>query len=151
MKILFRVIPLILIALFMSNCADKPTHLELVVKSGDRLNPNKNDIPSPLMLNFYELKTADQFTKLDFWALSDEAKKRLDSDLISQSKHVIIPSEEQTYKILFDENTKYFGVVGSFRNIDSNATWRLLKPLKTKKYNHLEIFIDNNTIKEIEQ
>lgn len=151
MNIVFRTVPLILIALFMSNCADKPTHLELVVKSGSRLNPNKNDIPSPLMLNFYELKNADQFTKLDFWALSDEAKKRLDSDLVSQSKHVIIPNENQDYKILLDENSKYFGIVGSFRNIETNATWRLLKPLKPKKYNRIDILIDNNTIKEIEQ
>lgn len=148
MKIFLQAVLLISIALMMTNCSDKPRHLELVVKSGKNLNPNKNNVASPLVLHFYELKEAEQFSKVDFWGLSDEAKKRLENALISQSKQVIIPSEEQNYKILFDENTKYFGVVGSFRNIDGTTSWRYVKPIE-KGNNKAELFIDNSLIKEV--
>lgn len=148
MKTFLQIVLFISIALVMSNCADKPRHLELIVKSGKNLNPNKNNVASPLVLHFYELKEAEQFTKVDFWGLSDEAKKTLENSLISQAKQVIIPSEEQDYKILFDENTKYFGVVGSFRNIDGTTSWRYVKPIE-KGYNKAELFIDNSFIKEI--
>jgi type VI secretion system protein VasD len=132
----------------ITNCSDKPRHLELVVKSGKNLNPNKNNVASPLVLYFYELKEVEQFSKIDFWALSDEAKKNLDNALLSQSKQIIIPNEEQNYKILFNENTKYFGIVGSFRNIDGSTSWRYVKPIE-KGYNKAELFIDNSSIKEI--
>ena len=146
----FKTLSLLLIALFMSNCADKPTHLELTVRSGQTLNPDNDAISSPLMLNFYELRDAEQFSKLDFWALVDEPTKRLGGDLVSQAKHVITPKEGQTYKILFDDSAKFLGIVGSFRNIDDNATWRYVKNLDMKTYNHAEIFIDNYIIKEVE-
>lgn len=148
MKIFVQILILIAITLMISNCADKPRHLDLVIKSGKDLNPNKNNMASPLVLHFYELKDAEQFSKIDFWGLSDEAKKRLENSLISQSKQIIIPSEEQNYKILFDENTKYFGIVGSFRNIDASTAWRYIKPIG-KGYNKAELIIDNSLIKEI--
>jgi len=148
MKTFLQIVILISIALMISNCADKPSHLELVVKSGKNLNPNKNNVAAPLVLYFYELKDVEQFSKVDFWGLSDEAKKRLENSLISQSKQVIIPNEEQNYKILFDENTKYFGVVGSFRNIDGTTSWRYVKPIE-KGYNKAELLIDNSSIKEM--
>jgi type VI secretion system protein VasD len=148
MKTFVQILILIAITLMISNCADKPRHLDLVIKSGKDLNPNKNNMASPLVLHFYELKDAEQFSKIDFWGLSDEAKKRLENSLISQSKQIIIPSEEQNYKILFDENTKYFGIVGSFRNIDASTAWRYIKPIG-KGYNKAELIINNSLIKEI--
>ena len=147
-KILFHILVLMTVAFTINNCADKPKHLELVIKSGKNLNPNKNNVPSPLVLYFYELKDSTQFYKTDFWGLSDEAKKNLDNALISQSKQIIIPSEEQNYKILLDENSNYFGLVGSFRNIEGSTSWRYAKPLE-KGYNKAELFIDNSSIKEI--
>lgn len=139
----------ILIPLLLVNCSDKPTHLEMIVKSGQHLNPNKNDAPSPVVLNFYELYDSEPFSKLDYWSLNDDPKKNLDGTLISQSKHLLIPNEEQIYKIVFNENTKYIGVVGGFRTIGKDSEWKFAKILQLKDYNRMELFIDNNSIKEI--
>lgn len=147
-KQLIQILLLIGVALSINNCAEKTPHMELVIKSGKNLNPNKDNIPSPLVLHFYELKDAESFSKLDFWGLSDEAKQRLEGSLLSQSKHILIPNEEQTYKILFDQNTKYFGVVGSFRNIEGSTSWRYVKALE-KGYNKTQLMIDNSSIKEM--
>jgi type VI secretion system protein VasD len=149
-RALLKFLSLLFVALFMSNCADKPTHLELTIRSGASLNPDRAHISSPLMLNFYELKDAEQFSKLDFWALVDEPAKRLEGDLVSQSKHVIVPNEEQTYKILFNQDSRFLGIIGSFRNIDDNATWRYVKNLDLRRYNDAELYIDNYAIREVE-
>lgn len=134
----------------MSGCASKPTHLDLAIISKDNINIDNENISSPLMLNFYELDSAEQFSKLDYWTLLDNGTDRLNSDLISQNKHVIIPNEEQRYKILFDDKAKFLGIIGNFRNLDSNSTWRYVINLDQKAHNSFELEIDGYTIREAE-
>ncbi|SFV57393.1 Type VI secretion lipoprotein/VasD [hydrothermal vent metagenome] len=140
----------ITIAIIVSACASKPTHLELVIKSTNRINLDNDNISSPLMLNFYELDSAEQFSKLDYWTLLDHGTDRLNSDLISQNKHIIIPSEEQIYKILFDEKAKFIGIIGNFRKLDANSTWKYVINLEDKTHNYVELQIDGYEIKEFE-
>jgi len=138
------------ISIMMSACASKPTHLELVIQSSKNINLDSDNISSPLMLNFYELDSAEQFSKLDYWTLLDNGTDRLNSDLISQNKHIIIPNEEQTYKILFDEKAKFLGIIGNFRQLDSNSTWRYVINLNDKTHNYVELQIDGYEIKEVQ-
>ena len=103
-----------------------------------------------MVLMMYELQDDVEFMKLDFWSLSDDAKKSLEGNLISQSKHLLVPDENQTYKILFDKNAKFIGVVGGFRNIDKGSQWRYIKALKSNQYNRIELNVNSNSIKEVE-
>ena len=135
-------------AILAGGCAAKPTHLKLTIKSTGDLNPDSDNISSPLMLNFYELESAEKFSKLDIWTLLDKGNDRLSTDLISQSKHVIVPNEEQVYKILFDKNTKFFGIIGNFRKVDENATWRYVINLKEGDYNEADLVIDRYAIEK---
>jgi|GEM_PF-1092134 type VI secretion system protein VasD len=134
------------IAIFTSGCTNQPTTLDLEVYSGKELNPDANGISSPLMLNFYELRDAERFLKLDFWALIDEPTKQLGADLLSQSKQVIVPQEKQTYYVLFHEEAKFLGVIASFRDIDNNSTWRFVQNLDVQSSNDLELKVDNYVI-----
>lgn len=135
-------------ALLIGGCAVQPTHLELSIKSTGNLNPDTDNISSPLMLNFYELESAEKFSKLDIWTLLDKGNDRLSTDLISQSKHVIVPNEEQVYKILFDKKAKFFGIIGNFRKVDENATWRYVINLKEGDYNEANLVIDRYAIEK---
>jgi len=150
MKNLVKIALSAVILVVMSACASKPTHLDLVIKSTNNINLDSDNISSPLMLNFYELDSAEQFSKLDYWTLLDDGKDRLNSDLISQNKHIIVPSEEQHYKILFDEKAKFLGIIGNFRNLDSNSTWRYVINLEDKAHNSVDLEIDGYEIKEID-
>lgn len=145
----FNIFITLLLILTVSGCASKPTHLELVVKSHTEINLDNDNVSSPLMLNFYELDSAEQFSKLDYWSLIDNGADRLSSDLISQNKHVIIPNEQHTYKILFNEKAKFLGIIGSFRKLDTNATWRHVINLDDKSYNYTELEVENYSIKEV--
>lgn len=144
-----KIIPLY-ITLFMlilfSGCAEKPTHLELVLKSSSDLNPDINQVPSPLMVTFYELKSAEKFIKYDYWTLLDKSGENLKDDLVSQVKHIIVPSEEQNYKIVFSDNTKFLGVICNFRNIDNKFVWKYVINLEKNEYNYNELKIDKFNI-----
>jgi len=143
-----KFITILMAAMLFAGCAAKPTHLELTIKSTGDLNPDNENISSPLMLNFYELESAEKFSKLDFWTLMDKGNDRLSTDLISQNKHIIVPSEEQEYKILFDDKAKFLGIIGNFRNIDENATWRYVINLKQKDFNKADLLIDQYAIRK---
>ena len=100
------------------------------------------------MLTFYELESAENFLKFDYWTLLSDSGKNLNSDLISQSKNIIIPNQEQTYKILFEKNTKFLGIVGQFRDIQNSEKWKEVINLKTENYNYYEIELNNNKIEK---
>jgi type VI secretion system protein VasD len=139
------------VVLVMVNaCASKPTHLDLVIKSSNNINLDSDNVSSPLMLNFYELDSAEQFSKLDYWTLLDSGQDRLSSDLISQNKHIILPSEEQHYKIIFNDKAKFLGIIGNFRNLDSNSTWRHVINLEDKTHNSVELEINKYQIEVAE-
>ena len=137
----------IVIALFFTNCSI-PTHMKLSITSTQNANLDSEGISSPVMLKFYELKSAEKFTKLDFWALTDNADEKLGDNLISQTKHIIVPNSEQVYKIIFDDEAKFLGIIASFQDIDNKATWRFINKLAISDYESIDLIIDENHLKE---
>ncbi len=151
MKTLIKpILALTLILFFISGCSSKPTHIELVIKSSKDLNPDLDEMSSPLMLTFYELDSAEKFLKYDFWKLLEKSGKRLENDLISQTKHIIIPEQEQTYRVVFDNRAKFLGVIGKFRNIENKSSWRQVINLEKESFNYAELEIKNFSIKRVE-
>jgi len=149
MKKYFKLIILVFIILSISACSSKPTHLKLIMKSTSELNPNENSVPSPLMVHFYELESAEKFMKFDYWTLLANHGKNLSSDLISQTKYIITPEQQHTYKIAFDKKAKFLGVVGKFRDIKDELAWKYVINLEKDIYNYHEIIIDKYDIKRV--
>lgn len=140
----------IAIALVFTACSSKPTHLELVIGSTNDLNLDINKVPSPLMLTFYELESAENFLKFDYWTILENSGKNLGPDLLSQSKNIIIPNQGQTYKIVFNEKTKFLGILGQFRDIKNSEKWKEVINLRAQDYNHYEIRLNDNKIEKVE-
>ncbi|PPK61320.1 type VI secretion system lipoprotein TssJ [Malaciobacter marinus] len=145
-----KLIILTLAILILSGCSTKPTHLELVVNSSKDLNQDLDDISSPLMLTFYELKSAEKFIKYDYWSLLEKSGRKLGDDLISQTKQVITPMQEQTYKISFDEKTNFLGVIGNFRKLNKNKQWKYVINLEKDEYNYIELKVENFKLERVD-
>jgi len=150
MKLIMKLSIATIIAFSINGCSTKPTHLELDIKSSQDLNPDLNNVSSPLMLTFYELESAEKFLKYDYWTISEHSGKNLEKDLISQAKHVIVPEQKQNYKIVFDDRTKFLGVVAKFRNIKNDSKWKQVINLEQDKYNYSELKIKNFSIEREE-
>lgn len=150
MKYLFSLLFALFITLGFSACSSKPTHIELVIKSGNDLNPDINRVSSPLMLSFYELESAENFMKYDYWTLMEDSGKNLNRDLISQTKHIIVPNQEQTYKIRFDKDARFLGVVANFREIQNDSSWKQVINLEEDEYNFSELKLEKFSIERVE-
>lgn len=150
MKLLYKILFSLYIIVSFNACTNSPTNLELVITSSSNLNPDVKNISSPLMLTFYELESAEKFLKYDYWTLMENAGTNLSRDLVSQSKQIIVPLQKQTYKIVFDKDTKFLGVVGQFRNIDNNNSWKYVINLDQNEDNFRELRIEDFNIERVE-
>ncbi|OCL85548.1 Type VI secretion lipoprotein [Aliarcobacter thereius] len=146
MKNIGKIILIIFILLFVSSCAKKPTHLELEIYTSKDLNKDEDGKSSPLMLTFYELEEAGKFSKFDYWTLVEKSNDSLKDDLVSQSKHIILTNQKQTYKVYFGERTKYLGIIGNFKKIDNDYNWKNIIELKKDSYNYEKLEIRNFNI-----
>ncbi|QKF78261.1 type VI secretion system lipoprotein TssJ [Arcobacter defluvii] len=144
-----RFILILISTFFIIGCAKDPTHLELVLKSGDKLNLDIDDRSSPLMVTFYELESAEKFMKYDYWTILDD-KESLKNDLISQSKHVILANQLQNYKIAFNNKARYLGILCNFRIIDNDYTWKSVIDLKKSSYNFGEFEINKFNMQRVD-
>jgi type VI secretion system protein VasD len=141
---------LLAFSLFFIACSSKsPTTLELSIQTNKNLNQDQSNISSPLMLIFYELESAEKFLKLPYWDVVEESGKKLNNDIVSQTKHIITTNQKQTYKIEFDEKAKFLGVFGQFYNI-KKPTWRYLIKLYQNDDNEVELKINNYEIMDLE-
>jgi type VI secretion system protein VasD len=102
------------------------------------------------MLTFYELKSAEKFIKYDYWSLLEKSGRKLGDDLISQTKQVITPQQEQTYKISFDEKTNFLGVIGNFRKLNKNKQWKYVINLEKDEYNYIELKVENFKLERVD-
>lgn len=149
MKTLYKTLLILSTALVFNGCTNSPTNLDLVITSSSHLNPDIKNVSSPLMLTFYELESAENFLKYDYWTLMEDAGVNLNRDLISQSKQILVPLQKQTYKITFDKDAKFLGVVGQFRNIDNNSSWKYVISLEQESDNFGELRIENFNIERV--
>jgi type VI secretion system protein VasD len=147
-KRLATVFAVLSLVLTLIGCGEKITLLDLEITADKDNNPDNIGIPSPLVLHFYELAEADRFSKLDFWALTKDPAKQLSDNLVSHAKFVIVPNQTHKYKIRLNEKTKYFGVVGNFRNVDKDGAWRFVKILNLDWDNDIELYINKYSIEE---
>jgi type VI secretion system protein VasD len=82
-----------------------------------------NDLPEPITVTVYELKSPNQFKQATYNDLMFNATQSLGSDLIDKESFVIRPSDSNHYTISLSSDVKYVGIVASFRQINQ-ATWR---------------------------
>lgn len=144
-SIFTKTVILLSLVVFTACSQKNPTYLELSILSDKELNQDKSKVPSPLMLVFYELESAETFSKLSYWDLLEKNGKKLSNDLISQHKQVIIPNEIHTYKIVFEERAKFLGVIGKFSNI-SKPTWRHVINLEEHEINEVSLKVSDYKI-----
>ena len=144
-----KTILLLLLVVLYSGCSLKePTTLSLTILSQKEINQDKDKISSPLMLVFYELESAEAFSKLSYWNILDESGQRLSADLISQTKHMITANKEHEYNILFSDKAKFLGIIGKFYNINE-PTWRYVINLEKNENNEETIkIIDYKIMKD---
>ena len=133
-QILFRAFIGSLLIISLASCAalgfgPKPTRLEVSIEASPNLNPNAEGRPSPIVMRFYELSSADVFETSDFFTLYDNEMATLGKFILFRDEMNIKPGQLKTFKREAKPETRYIGVIAAYRDLD-NARWRGILEVK---------------------
>jgi type VI secretion system protein VasD len=107
----------------------KPTRVEVSIEASPNLNPNAEGRPSPIVMRFYELSSADVFETADFFTLYDNEMATLGKFILFRDEMNIKPGQLKTFKREAKPETQYIGVIAAYRDLD-NARWRGILEIK---------------------
>jgi type VI secretion system protein VasD len=118
----------LLISLLVSGCSvlspySKLTKLDLQLTASERLNPDLNGRPSPIVVRLFELKNPVSFENADFFSLYESAKKTLAPDLVANEEMELRPGQVVNLKLSVHTESRYVGVLAAYRDL-SDAQWR---------------------------
>ena len=125
------------------------TKLDLVLQGSDRLNPDLNGRPSPVVLRLLELKHPVAFENVDFFSLYQRPKEALAPDLVVQEELELRPGESRTLKLSVNEGSRYVGVLAAYRDLPE-ARWRYVIALEPREHTHAWLQLDEQGIQPVD-
>lgn len=125
------------------------TKLDLSLQGSDRLNPDLNDRPSPIVIRLLELKHPVAFKNADFFSLYQRPKEALSPDLVIQEELELRPGEQRDLKLFVQEGSRYVGVMAAYRDLPESS-WRFVIPLEHKAQNRIELRLDERGIQAVD-
>ncbi|MAB25700.1 MULTISPECIES: type VI secretion system lipoprotein TssJ [Pseudomonas] len=144
----------LLCALMLSGCSmlspySDMTKVDLTLQGSERLNPDINDRPSPIVLQLIELKNPVAFEHADFFSLYQRPREVLAPDLVAMEELELRPGEERTYKLSAQPESRYLAVLAAYRDLPQ-AQWRIVLPLDSKERNEVELLLDEQGIRKLD-
>lgn len=153
---MLRLLPLGLAAvlLALSGCSSwspysDTTKLDLNLAGGEKLNPDINGRPSPIVVRLIELKHPVAFENADFFSLYQQPKDILSQDLVSTEELELRPGENRELKLSVKPDSRYVGVLAAYRNLPESS-WRYVITLQPQEINTLTLKLDALGIKVID-
>ena len=125
------------------------TKLDLSLQGSDRLNPDLNDRPSPIVIRLLELKHPVAFENADFFSLYQRPQEALSPDLVIQEELELRPGEQRDLKLFVQEGSRYVGVLAAYRDLPESS-WRFVIPLEHKAQNRIELRLDERGIQTVD-
>ncbi len=143
-----------LCAVLISGCSSLSpysdlTKVDLSLQGSERLNPDINDRPSPIVLQLIELKNPVAFEHADFFSLYQRPREVLAPDLVAIEELELRPGEERTYKLAADPESRYLAVLAAYRDLPQ-AQWRIVVPLQSEDRNTVALLLDEHGIRTLD-
>ena len=140
---------LMLFVLAASGCSLQPsvpvTRLDLHLTGSEKLNPDLQGRPSPIVLRLYELKNPVTFEHAEFFPLYQQSQDTLALDLVAQEELELRPGEKQQLRLLTTPKGGYLGVLAAYRNLPE-AEWRAVIPLRVGELNRVQLLLDELSV-----
>jgi len=138
----------LLVAAQISACASKPpppTSIAAKVIAESDANMGASGRPLPIVVRIYELKSTGSFEAADFFALYNQDREILGTDLLAREEVNLQPGHWQEINRPTDPAANYLGAIGAFREIDG-ANWRAVHRLKPNEENSVELKVTADAI-----
>lgn len=125
------------------------TKLDLSLSGSERLNPDLNGRPSPIVVRLYELKHPVAFENADFFSLYQTPKQTLSPDLVITEELELRPGEARELKLFTQPGSRYVGVLAAYRDLPETS-WRLVIPLHEQARNQTSLRLDSHGIQTLD-
>ncbi|MDO9323231.1 MAG: type VI secretion system lipoprotein TssJ [Pseudomonas sp.] len=153
---MLRFLPLALLSalLGLSGCSSlspysDTTKLDLSLTGSEKLNPDINGRPSPIVLRLIELKHPVSFENADFFSLYQRPKEALSPDLVTLEELELRPGESRELKLSVQDGSRYVGVLAAYRDLPESS-WRYVIALQPQELNKVELNLDALGIKAVD-
>jgi len=122
-----------LLAALLGGCVkESPTVLVASVVGAADLNPDPGGQAAPVVVRFYELKSAKAFDAAAFFDIYDNAQQTLGADLLNWAELEVVPGSTRTLTLKLGPLAQQVGVIVAYRDID-HARWRAKIAIATGK------------------
>lgn len=122
------------------------TKIDLSLESSNKLNPDLNGRPSPVVLHLIELKHPVAFENADFFSTYQHPRETLTPDFVRLEELEMRPGERRNVKFSVAEDSRYLGVLAAYRDL-SGGEWRTVIPLRAKKKHKVSLYLDERGIR----
>lgn len=122
------------------------TKVDLSLESSNRLNPDLNGRPSPVVLHLIELKHPVAFENADFFSIYQHPRETLTPDFVSLEELELRPGERRSVKFSVAEGSRYLGILAAYRDL-SGGEWQTVVPLRPKKKHSVSLYLDEHGIR----
>lgn len=131
---------------FLISCSFISTNaLQMNFKAVHFLNPNVFEQPSPVIVNVYQLRSAERFRESNFLVLMTQAEKILALDELEHIEVEIKPGENIKKNWLIHPEAQAIGIVAAYRNPSGNF-WKKVIPLKDLSYKKINILLGSEAL-----
>jgi type VI secretion system VasD/TssJ family lipoprotein len=92
-------------------------------------NPDATGRPSPVMIQMYELRSDLLFKQAEMLPLFSDPVGALGADLVAYDEMTILPGQAYVLEYEPTPETKFVGVMASFRQSAAKGPWKVIVPI----------------------
>lgn len=104
---------------------------------------------TPLAVHFFALESDEQFKRLDYFELMKKKSSKLNGDIVTQSKKILLPGEMEKRSIKVDKNIRYYAVVAGFKDVNDNDNWRYIQEIIPESKNDITLILSQSNMKKV--
>lgn len=104
---------------------------------------------TPLAVHFFALESDEQFKRLDYFELMKKKTSKLNGDIVTQSKKILLPGEMEKRSIKVDKNIRYYAVVAGFKDVNDNDNWRYIQEIIPESKNDITLILSQSSMKKV--
>ncbi|MDR2386088.1 MAG: type VI secretion system lipoprotein TssJ [Deltaproteobacteria bacterium] len=132
------------LALSLSGCGGPS--LTLVMAGLPNANPDATGRPSPVIIQMYELRSDLLFKQAEMVPLFSDPTGVLGADLVALDELTVLPATAYTIEYEPAPETKFIGVMASFRQSAGKGPWKIIVPIDPQDQTTLAIELNSSSL-----
>lgn len=109
---------------------------------------HKEDTKKPILVYFFELKSNNEFKRMDYEEIIINEKEMLGGEVINRSKEILKPGKMKTFEFNVKFDSEYFAVVVALNDVRTTDDWRHIVKVNAHEINEINLMLDHRKIME---